>query len=433
MKLQNVSRQLTAACRYSYNRLALNYDMYYEICGRENGPGEPPVRDLGSRFHPLLEGLLRGEQPLEELYGLRQAVIERMEQATAYTDCFQAYEYVLNRLEGRLIPAGDTDGDRETDEERLAWIMRYITETGESAVINERIQMVVSQLPVRLTKQKFFALVGEGMAVYAGSPRKNVEDMLYILRSEALLNQPAGMTLAFPQLAGMLAPFERADYRQMTEDEYCLLSERMKEAGEILADYTGELMLLMDLINDLCVVFLSRTGAVMDVAEEERLQAVLRAVREAFSSGAELDTELLRQLEGRQEVCCDQWERYSSPMDILEQEAERDPQAETLRRISLLLSGSSFVPLEPRKTGEEPVDRAELDRLVGELTGRMAEGFAGRSRLVVRALMAKVLSSLPVFFGSLDEVRDYVGGCLDSCADEAEKAVCMRLLRELAG
>lgn len=127
-----------------------------------------------------------------------------MEQATAYTDCFQAYEYVLNRLEGRLIPAGDTDGDRETDEERLAWIMRYITETGESAVINERIQMVVSQLPVRLTKQKFFALVGEGMAVYAGSPRKNVEDMLYILRSEALLNQPAGMTLAFPQLAGML-------------------------------------------------------------------------------------------------------------------------------------------------------------------------------------------------------------------------------------
>ena len=241
------------------------------------------------------------------------------------------------------------------------------------------------------------------------------------------------MTLAFPQLAGMLAPFERADYRQMTEEEYCLLSERMKEAGEILADYTGELMLLMDLINDLCVVFLSRTGAVMDVAEEERLQAVLRAVREAFSSGAELDTELLRQLEGRQEVCCDQWERYSSPMDILEQEAERDPQAETLRRISLLLSGSSFVPLEPRKTGEEPVDRAELDCLVGELTGRMAEGFAGRSRLVVRALMAKVLSSLPVFFGSLDEVRDYVGGCLDSCADEAEKAVCMRLLRELAG
>lgn len=94
----------------------------------------------------------------------------------------------------------------------------------------------------------------------------------------------------------------------MTEEEYCLLSERMKEAGEILADYTGELMLLMDLINDLCVVFLSRTGAVMDVAEEERLQAVLRAVREAFSTGTELDAELLRPLEGRQEVCCDQWE-----------------------------------------------------------------------------------------------------------------------------
>ena len=120
-------------------------------------------------------------------------------------------------------------------------------------------------------------------------------------------------------------------------------------------------------------------------------------------------------------------------MDILEQEAQGDPQAETLRRISLLLSGSSFVPLEPRQEGGNPVDRAELDRIIEDLNSRMAEGFAGRSRLVVRALMAKVLSSLPVFFGSLEDVRDYVRGCLDSCADEAEKAVCMRLLRELAG
>lgn len=432
MKLQNVSRQMTAACRYSYNRLALNYDMYYEICGPGEESQEPSCRDLGSRFHPILEAFLRGEYPMEELCELRRAVIARMEQATAYTDCFQAYEYVLNRLEGRFLPAGESGGDRETDQERLAWIMGYITAPGEAAAVNERIQTVVGQLPVRLTKQKFFALVQEGMEAYAGSARKNVEDMFYILRSEALLNQPEGMARSFPGLDGILARLEGADYRALTAEEYAVLAELLQEAGELLTDCTGELMLLMDLINDLCVLFLSRSGAVMDVAEEMRLQSVLRAVGGAFASGAELGEDLLRPLEGRQETCYDQWEACCLPLDLLEQEAGRDPRAETLRRISLLLSNSSFAPLELREDGGSAVDRAELERLVEELTDEMAEGFAGRPRLLVRALMAKVLSSLPVFFGSLEDVQDYVRGSLDSCADEAEKAVCMRLLRELA-
>lgn len=429
MKLQNVSRQLTAACRYSYNRLALNYYMYHEadVPGEEKGSASG---DLGARFDALLGQFLEGECPLAELDGLRQAVILRMEQATAYTDCFQAHEYVLNRLEGKLLP-GDDEAS-ETDEERLAWLMRFIAAPKEAVTVNERIQTVISQLPVRLTKQKFFGLVREGLQVYVGASKKGVDDMLYILRSEALLALPEGMGEAYPDLAELLRRFEEADYKQLDADAFKELSALMEQSGEKLTDYSGELMLLMDLVNDLYVILLTRTGAVMDVAEEARIKDVLAAVRDGFAAGEEAEAELLKPLEGRQETCFEQWQACASPEDLLEELASSDPQAETLRKISLLLSSSSFMPLERQEGEQTTVDQKALERMEEELFAELANAFSGMPRLLVRAVMAKVLSSLPVFFGSLEDVKNYVEGCLDSCADEAEKAVCMRLIRQLA-
>lgn len=340
MKLQNVSRQLTAACRYSYNRLALNYYMYHEA----DVPGEEKssaAGDLGARFDALLGQFLEGECPLEALDGLRRAVTLRMEQATAYTDCFQAYEYVLNRLEGKLLP-GEAAAS-ETDEERLAWLMRFIAAPKEAVTVNERIQTVISQLPVRLTKQKFFGLVREGLEVYVGASEKSVEDMFYVLRSEALLSLPEGMGEAYPDLASYLSRFEAADYKQMDVDTLKELSALMEQSGEKLTDYSGELMLLMDLVNDLYVILLTRTGAVMDVAEETRIQGVLAAVRDGFAAGDEVEVKLLKPLEGRQEACFEQWQACASPEDLLEELAPQDPQAETLRMVGLLLSSSSFI------------------------------------------------------------------------------------------
>ena len=90
-----------------------------------------------------------------------------MEANTAYTDVFQAYEYVLNRLEGRFEPQLMGNRNVRPDEEEwTAEIMAYIMDTDEPMVVNERVQSVVGQLPIRLTRNKFFAMVEEGMSVY---------------------------------------------------------------------------------------------------------------------------------------------------------------------------------------------------------------------------------------------------------------------------
>lgn len=170
----------------------------------------------------------------------------------------------------------------------------------------------------------------------------------------------------------------------------------------------------------------------MDVAEETRIQGVLAAVRDGFAAGDEVEAELLKPLEGRQEACFEQWQACASPEDLLEELAPQDSRAETLRMVGLLLSSSSFMPLERQNGGLKSVDRKQLERMEEDFFAQLSDAFAAMPRLLVRAVMAKVLSSLPVFFGSLEDVKDYVEGSLDSCADEAEKAVCMRLIRQLA-
>ena len=69
----------------------------------------------------------------------------------------------------------------------------------------------------------------------------------------------------------------------------------------------------------------------------------------------------------------------------------------------------------------------KLERFFGELSA----AWEGKTKVLVRAVMSKILSRLPVFFNSLEEVRLYVEGSLRSCSDSKEKEISMRLIRML--
>jgi hypothetical protein len=106
--------------------------------------------------------------------------------------------------------------------------------------------------------------------------------------------------------------------------------------------------------------------------------------------------------------------------------------------VDRLLSGSSFAQLLIPKevtafTGdtEDIVDRSYLDKEAEAYIHELDELFADAPKPVVRAVMAKVLSDLPVYFNSIDEIKEYIKGSLGSCMDQAEKETCMELLEEL--
>lgn len=437
MESRRGKKQISAACHYAYTRLALNYYMYYEVVQEKYVPGGR-ISSLNNQYHSLMKGFLEGSCDIPGLDSLRNEVISVMEVNTAYTDAFQAYEYVLNRMESRFEPQIIGSRSALADEERMtSEIMAYITDTDESVVVNERIQSVLGQLPVRLTRQKFFAMVEQGLWAYKGGTRKSLEDMLYILRSEAMLNRPDDMETGYEELHLILKEFEQADYREMSAEQYRGLTSQRDHLSRILMDTTNEIMLFMDLVNDLYVLMLSRQSAMMEVIEENRLRALLGDLLSLFEAGAsdaipQEITDSLSFLEGKQETYFEQWMKYESSDEKKTPESERDGQRQILRTIGLLMSGSSFMSLDPEREEEKSdVDQTVLKQKQEEFFGELSASWEGKPKPLVRAVMAKILSRLPVFFESLEEVRLYISGSLRSCSDAGEVETSMKLIRLL--
>ena len=428
MNTHNAKKQLSAAYRYSYSRMALNYYTLYEAMCDETGiSGE--LKGYAGEFHQVLQTFLTGDGDMERLHELRLQVTAAMEVLTAYTDCFQVYEYVLNRMERRFEDGVKVDSDVEEFTSRL---MEYLMTSGDTVIMNERIQQVIGQLPVRYTKQKFFELLRDGLSVYIGSEKKSLEDMMYILRTESMAKLPEQMERGHEDLYEILGTLRQADYLHMEKEEYRKCVDRIIYVSGKLFQEAGNYMLLQDLINDLCVLHLAAPSAMVELSERQVLEKIAGGVLNQFLQGNtsmidEAVTDMLCELEGKQEGAMERYLSYPAP-----DEMEDDEMSYILRKVDRLLSGSPFISLD--ETVEEDllgtVDKAWLNSRLETFYGELNQVFAGTSKPVVRAIMAKLLSSLPVVFGSADELSDYIMRSLTSCSDFAERETTMELLNQ---
>lgn len=435
METRLMKKQMTAAYQYSYVRLVLNYYTLLETVAEE-APQTQQMTDYLKRLNSLIGECISGKEINKDLLALRKDMTREVEVLTSYADCFQIFEYILNRMERKFISSGKTN---DGDEAFLKRLMGFITDTSDSAVMNGRIKQIMGQLPVRLTKQKFYSLLMEGLSVYLGSPRENLRDMMYTLRTESMVSLPEGMEAGHKDIYEILQQFKRMDYRDMTFESYEEASAKLSYASQVLTDESGFYVLLQDVINDLCVLMFARQDAVIDVSEEEFYRSVISSIQvkldqEDFTLGEDEFLHQLTQLEGRQEVY---YERYLK-VEVLNEESADDEDYIRSMNVDRLLSGSSFADLiteEGRETlsGEESaiVDKSYLDQQAEAYIQELEELFADAPKPVVRAVMAKVLSDLPVYFNSIDEIQEYVRGSLSSCLDRAEKETCMELLEEL--
>ncbi len=432
MKAARIRRQLTAAYHCAYIRLALNFYTAYEAAAEKRGFENDRITGLYDRFCTLLGACLDGQtdcKPDE----LRQDVIREMEKVTDYTDAFQAYEYVMNRIEGRFAPrlVGKKPEDTESlTEEILSWLQN----ASDPSELHERLQVIIGQLPVRFTKQKFFALLEERLSIYKGLPCSGFEDMLYILRSEGLLNRPMIREEAYGALFDWMGEFEQADLRNLSAEEYRRLAVGLKECSENINSVSGEILGLMDMVNDLSVIFLAQGTAVSDLSCEQNIKEILKGILGLFESEKWVEipqdiTDRLPALEGKQEQYFEQWIREDISLEELQD--EKGPEADAAWKAGLLMSGSAFMSLEKPDADEAEVDEAFFRKKLDELFKDMAEFWKNLPRSVIRAAMAKCLSSLPANFSSLDEAREYIQGSLDSCSDEAEREACAELIRSL--
>ena len=95
-----------------------------------------------------------------------------------------------------------------------------------------------------------------------------------------------------------------------------------------------------------------------------------------------------------------------------------------------LLSGSFAASLKREPDGgkvTEQVFSSSLETLFTQLETRLKR----TCKVTSRAVMAKVLSEIPVWFNSLEEIESYIKDSLALCMDTTEKEACMINLKQI--
>lgn len=428
METRMRKKRIGAAYRYSFSRLVLHLYLYYDAGSGEDGYDSLTVnrqeltgeeKALETEFCRILGEFLEGKGRLEELEELRRKIIARTEILTAYSDCFQIYEYVLNRVERRFVTREAPD---YTPAEIAEQVVHYLAGLEQRADQNQWIRDMVAQLPVRYTRQKFYGMVMERFTVYTGVERGSMENFLYMLKTSAMTGLPEHMEQE-DALYEILQLFRGTDFKKLDKEGFGRCEDSMREAGRLLTRKTDFYVSLQEMVNELYVLFLTEGEAVTDAVEKQAFLDGAKRLLEALSEGGrplseQEDGGILYRMEGIQE----------SVMDLVA--AGSPEQDEILTKVDRLVSGSAFMPVEEKETCHEEADRKWLEEQAAEFCRQLGQLFAQVPKAVERAVMAKVLSGLPVMFTSSGEVYEHVRASLESCTDFAEREACMELLEQ---
>ncbi len=422
--------------RYASVRLAMNYYTYNEILTeREQNnetAGKDHLRKLVLSFMYIIENTINNqvvgaelEKAIKSVDDIRNSIIETMKGLTSLVDIFNIYEYVLNRVEYRFKDALHVEV--KSDEDFTRDLMRYMLATDDRVVVNANISEAVRQLPMRMTKARFFELLQEGMKVYKDSEKSSVDDFVYMLMSSAMVYTDEQAKNISDDINSIIKDFEGTDFSSLDEDAYNALADKLNYAVGYVQRTVDDYMLLSELINDVYAMLLSAPYADTDCEERDILVQIIQNKDDESVENA------LVRLEGKQEklngmfsnceyIIDEVLDRYMADAESLMLGA----QYHCLKRISILESGSQFVEfgleVDHSIAGDEYIE-AKYNEVVDSLK----QFFASHHKLVNRAVMAHVLSSLPVFFNNVEEIQNYVYSSINGCADVAEKTACIEI------
>jgi hypothetical protein len=427
-------------------RLAMHYYAFYESYCEEEGTWSKESNDVIIQLNNIIkDNILQNksgvdrEKAISSVDAIRKDIIKRMNFLTAYTDIFQTYEYVLNRLEYRFKEELDSVDSEEFSKE----ILRYIFETEDNVIINEKIKEIVGQLPVRITKQKYFDLLKDSLRAYLGADQSSLDTYLYMLRTSAMLYQEEGMDTYYPGLWEKKEYLSRFEYKDITQESYNKAVSALKIATLTLQTETTVYFGLAEIVNEMYAILLCTpyTGMVDSETEaaEKAAFSILHDINDIFitQEKKELSIDLMEkftEIEGVQEALSyeiatleDALYEVDNSHEALTKSLMLDQLLHVLKRSRDLLSYSLFINLEGEKE-DETVDEDMVEREIKALEEELTVLFSEHDRVISRAVMANTINKMPVFFKDHKEVMDYVRYSIERCSDSYEKAACVEII-----
>ncbi len=435
MSESNVCRRLAR----SYHELAwmnLTADLYNFYESRVDVSMAEAEKTLLEEAFSAMQAVLTEASPeetaqgMERLLALRGTVTESVGELSALVDRLMIPEYLLNRTEYAFrsdLPERDTENEARE-------LLQHIFRPEDPVVVNQRIRDMVFQLPVRMTRQRFFDLLQRSLSVYQDGELSALDG--FCERITAAAGIPGKTPEAQGEREALAEELASLDYAALTKEQWQDAQERLLSLEDEIESETELWCDLQQLLNyTLCIGLVSSlVEEVQDARKqlmpltEQLLRFALQGIRTGqWESVPEEELNRFLWLEGK-------LERYSADIMKLESALEGLPEKNgepylSLAKAGKLMSTSAFAPLE--ETASETVTPELLEARRQELFGTLEAAMAGKSRKYVRAMMASVLKELPVFFDSHTEVMNYVLASLGGCKDLAEKNASLDLLWEL--
>ncbi len=453
-----INQLINLYSQYAEIKFTIHYYTFYEYF-TETFPSGFEEEELLMEFNRLLkEYFLDGEagrkteEGIARLNTLRNNCIKKMQVLTAYTDVFQVYEYVLNRIEYRF----KEEMEELSEEEFIQKALAYIFDTQDNVVVNSKIKEVLGQLPIRMTKQKYFELLKSSLSLYKDGDMSSLESFLYMIRTCSMLYDTEEMK-SYPYLLNLREEFSKENYKDISQDRYEELTKLLEVSSVYINTRVDFYFGLQECINNMYVMLLSSPYIYMEGGyklenlkgemkylilpqDMDKLREIISEINTGFLKGELLPLdkkveEKMSYTEGKQEILIEEVSKMEAYLPEIKGRYRDLIDSLMLGSVfnsvllsEKLLSSSLFVDLDKLESkdmvGEEDIIKAQ-EEVLSELAGL----FSQNERAVTRAVMANTLSKLPVFFKNQSEIKDFIESSLDQCQDKAEKTACIRIVQ----
>lgn len=423
---------------YACHKFVLNYLTLKDMHQDGDIPDDSYIASCQSVLDKLAAVIVSSDSDtdvteyINTISDVRNAITHKMKVLTAYTDAFETYEYILNRkeygfpenlTEGVTAELEKIDADEFADE-----IFRFVFADNDKVAVNSKLQSIVGQLPIRMTKSRFYDILGDTLDIYKDVEIDVLDEFIEMLESTALIRKPDNFENEYPDLNKAYELLKNGNYTELDYTAYAELADILDKSAAFLNSVVTEYMLIIELVNDMYVMLLSIS--VRDSVSEGCKKAI-SVIDKAVSLGEDGLEEvygLLENIVGEQERAGEHKIMLESAVyDITtgygpEITANGLTEAyRSLEKIDKLLSGSMFVDIDNVEVkGAVKADKDYIAACKSRLADEFAELFEGRSMTVNRAVMAKILSGIPVFFNTTDEIKDYIHGSLSRCREQSE-------------
>ncbi len=428
---------LSSYQKIAYGEYALDFTEKYDLLAEEkSGIIYDSLKVVTDITRSVGEGDFSAlEAEVKALDQCRNDVIAMMSELEKYIHYLGLYEHIYNRLQFKYEQdAGDYDADVLMEK-----LMAYINDADDVETANARIQSVLGELPVRMTRLKFLELLENGCLCYVGARNDMADDFFSRLKVCAQAPGVCELNPKWEDLFSIARELEQTDLTAVTKAQIRDLSVKIQVGGQLLAKQLSYAMDLLDLINTLYTILITTPYIVQPDRDVEKDRRILKAYMKAVDSGDFLDID--EDILGGLEKTVENQEKYLGEHMLLEDTLDFVCEKYASQIQGMMLSGPySALSTAQRLGGINPTadishtapyfsaDEAYIRKYIEEMSDVYCESFKQSGQLIKRALISMAFENMPVPFDSLDKVTDFIRQSLNSCTEGYERAATRSLL-----